>query len=317
MVVRIRKYLLNLWLFINDYIYLIRSLSNHYNKSNLERQILLLSHALEKGMTFKEKKTGWGKEKCMTLCNYTEQYLTNNAILSDVLIYSINIINNYKNDPKASKDSVLLSRISGITNKYKNVICCTPSVKIVEKPHLFENEAILDFFNSRYSVRNFSDKEVTNEEIQQAVSFAKCTPTACNRQSSRVYVFKNKETINKILDNQLGNQGWCDKAGAIVVLTGVQSYFSGGYERNQVFIDGGLFAMNLVYGFHLQHIATCFKMYVRSPKLDENFRNICGIPGNEQPIVLILCGHYCEEVTLSTASKRFNTPLQVDGESIM
>lgn len=296
---------------------MMRSLSSRYKISNLERKMLLLSHALEKGMTFKDKKNGWGKEKCIALCNCIGQYVNIINTLSDVLIYSINVINNYKCDTQASKDKSLEELICRITEKYKELLNSEMSgVKSISEPHAFDKELIMDFFNTRSSVRYFSNQEITNQEISDAVSFAKCTPTACNRQSSRIYVFRNKDVINSILDNQLGNQGWCNNANALIVLTGVQSYFGGGYERNQVFIDGGLFAMNLVYGLHLQHIATCFKMYVRSPKHDKLFRDICGIPRNEQPIVLILCGHYCEEKTLSTASGRFNTPLVIDGETI-
>lgn len=313
----IKEYISNLYLFLSDFINMMHSLSKRYQASNLERNILLQCHALEKGMTFTEKKNNWGKDKCLALCKAIEGYTSITDTSNAILIYAINTLKNYRSDSLSSKNAELNKKISNLLDKYNNYIRTKwDSITYVVKPHAFNKKIIVDFFNTRSSIRTYSSQAITNQEIMDAVSFAHCTPTACNRQSARVYAFKDKNKIASILDEQLGNQGWCNNAQALIVITGVQSYFNGNYERHQVFIDGGLFAMNLIYGLHLQNIASCFKMYVRRPKTDKIFKNICNIPENEQPIVLILCGHYCEGVSISTASPRFNTPLVIDGERI-
>lgn len=79
---------------------------------------------------------------------------------------------------------------------------------------------------------------------------------------------------------------------------------SGGYERHQALIDGGLYAMNFVWGLHLNHIATCFKMFVRESKREKEFKKIANIPENEIPIVLIMAGHYKAEAVVSPKSVR-------------
>ena len=315
---KIKDSISNLILFLSDYCCMIRCHSKRYVKSNLERDLLLLGHALEKGMTFENKKDEWGKDKCILLCNKVERYVALAGHSKEIVKYVVNIINNYKKDLHSSKDPKLNVIVAGVLDKNHSLIDNEiGSVKSVVEPMAFDKEQIIRFFASRSSVRSFSTDEVTDKELKQAVSFARYTPTACNRQSSRIYVFRNQSKIEEILINQLGSQGWCDKAKALIVLTGVQSYFGGNYERHQVFIDGGLFAMNLAYGLHLQHIAFCFKMYVRDMNRDKEFRKICGIPGNEQPIVLILCGHYKDSAVNSTASKRFDVPLTMDGSKIL
>lgn len=82
--------------------------------------------------------------------------------------------------------------------------------------------------------------------------------------------------------------------------------FRGGYERYQGLIDGGLYAMNLVWGLHLNHIATCFKMFVREPKREKTFKRIAKIPENEIPIVLVLAGHYKSSPVVSPKSVRID-----------
>lgn len=79
---------------------------------------------------------------------------------------------------------------------------------------------------------------------------------------------------------------------------------SGGYEHLQGLIDGGLYAMNFVHGLHLNHVATCFKMFIREPKIEKEFKQITDIPDNEIPIVLILAGHYKKTPVLSPKSVR-------------
>lgn len=226
-------------------------------------------------------------------------------------------MNSYTLDEYASKEKVLLERIGRIISKYPHQIDPdSTGLKTVSVPVQFDKNLIENFFKSRNSVRYFSDTPITKEEIYEASEFASCTPTACNRQSSRVYAFRDRETIKHILENQLGDQGWCNNADTLFVITGNQSYFGTGYERNQVFIDGGLFAMNFVYGLHLQHIGSCYKIYVRERKRDIEFMKICGIPANELPIVLILAGHYLQEPIQSPKSHRFKVPILIDGKQI-
>lgn len=64
--------------------------------------------------------------------------------------------------------------------------------------------------------------------------------------------------------------------------------------------------MNFVYGLHLNHVATCFKMFVREPKREKDFKKLANIPENEIPIILILAGHYKDAQVVSPKSVRIN-----------
>lgn len=303
--------------YVKDYRQLDRSLSDKFALANLERQMLLLSHALEKGMSFKTKKANWGGGKCKNLCILTEKYINLSGTISNQLILTINVLNSYLHDEFACKDSDLVYKINELKSQYVNLISPElTGLKYVSEPPQFDVHIIEEFFNSRNSVRYFSKQPITEFEILTASRFASCTPTACNRQSSKVYAFRDRESIRLILDNQLGDQGWCSNADTLFVITGIQTYFGSGYERCQVYVDGGLFAMNFDYGLHLQHIGSCFKMYVRDHNREKEFKKLCNIPENEIPIVLILAGHYQNEPIQSPKSHRFNVPTYLDGIEI-
>lgn len=315
---RLKDNISNLLDYVKDYQQLSRSLSDKYVLSNLERKMLLLSHTLEKGMSFKVKKENWGGEKCKSLCILAERYIALGGGITDQFILALNVLNSYLHDDFACKDSDLISMIKEQISRYNNLI--NPEMtglKSVSEPPFFDTHLIEEFFNSRNSVRYFSKQPITESEILKASQFASCTPTACNRQASKVYAFRDRESIMLILDNQLGDQGWCGNADTLFVITGIQSYFGSSYERYQVYIDGGLFAMNFDYGLHLQHIGTCFKMYIREHNREKKFKKLCGIPENEIPIVLILAGHYEEEPIQSPKSHRFKVLTHLDGKEII
>ena len=93
--------------------------------------------------------------------------------------------------------------------------------------------------------------------IKKAISIAQSTPSVCNRQTWRTHVFLDKEQIKEILKYQNGNRGFGEDAAAILIVTASLPYFIGVGERNQAFIDGGMYAMTLVYALHSLGLGTC------------------------------------------------------------
>lgn len=268
---------------------------NTNNKDKLRAKIMLLMHSIEKGMSFTDKKNGYGKEKAKGLLDVLKKYI-NQYGKDELSETALNILDKYFKDEQAYKAEDLkkefYSLIKNINFKLSDNI---GGVISVGKPVIsLTYSDLYSFYKSRRSIRYFSSEEIADSQINKAIEFAKLTPTACNRQTSKVYSFNDKSLMKQILENQLGDQGWCLNADTLFVITGNQSYFGGIYERSQVFIDGGLFSMNFVMGLHAQNIATCFKMYVREPNRDKSFRKITKIPHNEVPIVLIFAGHYLQ-----------------------
>ena len=73
--------------------------------------------------------------------------------------------------------------------------------------------------------------------------------------------------------------------------------------------------MNFVWGLHLNHIASCFKMFVRDISMQKKLNKLLDLPKNEVPIVVILAGHYKQEPVLGPYSHRFNHQcIYIDGK---
>ena len=277
-------------------------------KERLISRMLLTAHSLEKGMCFEKKKKNWGEAKAVHLLSLMNKYQSYGQ--DEYFTLVLNVLYKYSLDKDSSKEKSLVNDIRSITNKYHALL--TPDeygVKRVCAPISFDTNELLSFFSSRSSVRFYKDIDVSDEDIQKAYEIAKLTPTACNRQTCKVYVFKDNATKKQILENQLGDQGWAGNAPVMFVVTSDVSRFSGTYEHVQAYIDGGLFAMNFVWGLHLYHIASCFKMFVNEHKRMAEFHKLCDIPNNEVPIVLILAGYYKDEEILCPMSHRFGSQI--------
>jgi len=277
-------------------------------KEKMISLMLLNAHALEKGMCFRVKKKDWGEGKARTLLLLLKNYEQFGH--DEYFVMSLNVLYKYIEDSDSSKKQDLLDGIKEMTMKYKDIMRPNEyGVKEVGHIKEFNMQEIVRFFQSRMSVRFYKDNDVLEDDIMQAYEIAKLTPTACNRQTCKIYVIKDAILKKQILENQLGPQGWADKAPVLFVVTSDLSRFGGTYEHSQALVDGGLFAMNFVWGLHLNGIASCFKMFIREHKKQREFQKICGIPPKEIPIVLILGGYYKEENVLCPMSHRINNQI--------
>lgn len=306
-VIKISKDIIQSALFyISDFMFMIRySFSSAtLSKDHSLAQIMLAMHGLEKGMSFSVKRI-FGESKALSLTFLLKEHLAKYEC-DKVCKIAINILAEYLKNDASTKNEEVRSIIESFLMNYMDVLREDfAGTKKVVKPPYFNRTEIELFFETRSSVREYSNNIVTMDELKSAMKIASTTPTACNRQACRVHVFRDISMIKLLIDNQLGDQGWCTNATILFVITTNVSFFNFGYERSQPFIDGGLYAMNFVMGLHLNSIASCYKMFVREPKREREFKKIGNIPINEIPIVLILAGHYKEEIE-APRSKRID-----------
>lgn len=298
--------------FLHDYYkWLKYSLSiNATNTTGKQKAILLMNlHAIEKGLSFKKAKNGFGKEKVLKLITQTENHLRQHG--TDSLgLAALGVLNQYIQHPQSGKNDYIVKQFQTIADKYQvHSDSLIGGIKPINKESVSSDlsyERLYQFAAVRHSVRNFSDADVTEEQILQAVKFAQTAPSVCNRQTARVHVFE-KEAFEPIVNAQLGDQGWVKNANKLFIITTDMNFFGGMFERNQAYIEGGLFSMQFVMGLHAQKIASCCKMYIRSQANDKAVYKATGIPENEVLIMLILAGHYEDETVKVPYSFRFPT----------
>lgn len=159
------------------------------------------------------------------------------------------------------------------------------------------------FVKTRYSVRQFTGAEVARDDIRTAVELALKTPRVCNRETRRVYAAHAPDARARLLGFQNGNRGFGHLAGAVLMITSDMRQFTDLGERNQCWIDGGMFAMSLAYALHAQGLGTCMLNWSAPFWRDRTMRKDLNIPDYEAVITMMAVGHLPESMDLAQSAR--------------
>jgi nitroreductase len=298
------------WLFF-EYRLLVKHLGSadrEKNPQKIKANLIIENHIIEKGLSFGDVKVGFGEEKIARLLddlyNYHIRYGDINfvtQILSTVYTY---IDFNKKNNHKSEKIIIKFDRIKNLINtdlpESKGAIIRLTKEKILGKS-LIDFEG---FVNSRYSIRNFTGEPIDIDKIKNAIRIAGKTPSACNRQPWKTHLFLNNEKLSAILDFQTGARQFKTQITCAILVTSSYNSFFGG-EYHQPYVNGGLYAMTLIFALHSFGLGTIpLNMGFTYKKL-KDLKNIVDLSEDEVPIILIGIGNLPESLNVA-ASERFD-----------
>lgn len=276
---------------------------------NIMADIIRLSHSIEKGLTMPAFRPGFGVKVLKNLVIKILEYKALYGKKNHQLLHAVGVIYDYQKvhiEIGFDIDKKVLEIISILSNEFKGT--GPVQQKKITKQEYFSNtnSDFKKFSKSRASIRDYSNQSIEINELNEVIEIAQSAPSACNRQSSRVYIYTNKDKINKILEVQGGNRGFGHLSDKLIIITSSLGVWAGLHERYQSYVDGGIFAMNILYALHYKKIVGCILNCSVSPKKDLLLRDICKIDKSENFIAMVSCGYPQEEIKIAV-SKRFNT----------
>ena len=219
-----------------------------------EASIIKMYHAVEKGLSYVDYRPGFGRKNIDNLILSLEQYSRRYDTQAFFYETALSVLHEYvrKNKEVGLVDEELEQKINslpGKANQCGGIIDFLPYQKN-------QNYTFADFIKSRHSMRHFSDVPVDFERIVKALETAQHTPSACNRHGWRSWIILERDALQSVLANQNGNRGFGQEISALIVVTGDLRCFNRGRELHQVFIDGGMYAMNVLHGLHDEGLAS-------------------------------------------------------------
>lgn len=156
----------------------------------------------------------------------------------------------------------------------------------------------------RSSVRDFSGESIDINAVSRAIQNATKTPSVCNRQGWSVYLLQNKKKIEQLLEYQRGFKGYPKLPECVLTITVSNSTFLSPVERNEAFVDGGLFAMSVIYGLEYEGLAAVTLNAMMNSKDEKNIRNIVNINNSEQVILFIAVGQFKEKTIVPISNRK-------------
>lgn len=302
------------WRFIKEafHFYKLTTLYNasHHMDDDMEKMqytLLRENHVIEKGMSMRNPRKGFGQQKVSELLKRLQKYyaLYGDKDL-DFLKYPLATIKKYIEYTEANG-----VKIESIKNEYKNIashfdaseIRSHAGIQEVTKEFIFStcNSNFKSLLNSRHSIRYFSDKPVDRKIIVEALELAQRTPSACNRQGWKTHVFQGDKSV-ELMKWQGGCHGFEEELkNSILVTANLKAFLS--YEVHQAYVDGGLYAMNLINAIHSLGLGciplSCGFEYEKLQGL-----SAFGIPENEVPIVIVAFGNLPDKFKVAVSTRK-------------
>ena len=284
--------------------------ASHHTDEDIEKMqytLLRENHVIEKGMSMRNPRKGFGQQKVSALLGRLNKYLDlygnedrefMRYPLSTIKSY-ISYTENHGTDiPEIKKSYIELERKTDIGEIVTHAGIMETTKAEIQSMCNTDFESLL---YSRHSIRYFSDEPVPHEKIVKALELAQRTPSACNRQGWRTHVYKGSQSID-LVKWQGGSHGFEDECRHTILVTANLKAFLW-HETHQAYIDGGLYTMNLINALHSLGLGciplSCGFEYPKLYQLKE-----FGIPENEVPIVIIAFGNLLNKFNVAVSARK-------------
>ena len=261
--------------------------ANSLSDANLEALISIEYHRLEKGLSHPKRRASFGADAALRL---KDALAAANArgLCTPITMYASEVLAGHQKvvagDQAESVGCRILSRDA--------ILSCS---SISARP----------FFSSRHSIRCFDASQPASlATIHDAISLAIHTPSVCNRQTWRVLICESEEARLAALALQNGNKGFGHLASHVLIVASDRACFASIGERNQPWIEAGLFSMSLVYALHALGLGTCCLNWSVDNQRDAELKKALTIPESYAIAMMIAVGSLPSEISVAESRRR-------------
>lgn len=276
---------------------------NFNNKDIRGYKSVMTYHSLEKSLSYEKRNNNHGWNTAFQALDMAKSFKDSKVGFFDQkLIYSLsNFVNHPSN--KIHKNAIIIKN-----ELLKNKIFEPKDNLTIQMSKEDFHKGMLDnpkeFFESRYSLREFSNQIVDESEIKKAIKLAMKTPSVCNRQEWHIYHTSDEDVKQTALSYQSGNKPFGKNIpNLLIVTTDLNAFFSSN-ERYQNWIDGGLISMSIIYALHSLGIASCPLNWSQFPSVDIAFRKKIKIKSNHNIIMFIAAGYPKESNQVCSSDRK-------------
>lgn len=273
-------------------------------------RIMYNVHALEKGLArTADRRLGFGKRALSNLNDAMAVFRAKGYDTSAfAYVEGLSVIQRYiELHEAADHDVAFLSEI--VAREFRepapDATCTAAGTKTVTRADKLGNaqKTFYEIAQGRSSVREFSGEPIDAEKVMAALRNAGRTPSVCNRQGWRVYWVEDKERSREVLEHQRGF-GYPQMPEVLLAITVSNNTYLSPVERNQGFVDGGLFAMSVLYGLEQEGLAAVALNACLYTKDQKAIRKILDIDDSEVIIMFMAIGSFPDESVVPVSDRK-------------
>jgi nitroreductase len=270
-------------------------------------KVILTYHVLEKGLTMPNRRLDFGHQVVLDLMGQINDFIKLWGSDPQVL-HAVGTVKSYF---KLHRDSGFdFSNNCEYWNQVEKFCACHENIPDSQQ-YIFSREEFFGdvkdvfgkFAHSRHTVRHYCGS-IPYGEIVNSVALAQTAPSACNRQHSRVHCVSDHNLRNQLLSLQNGNRGFGMDADKLLVVTTDLHDIQCIEERNDPYVNAGIFIMNLCYALHYYKIGCCILNWHVVPETDLIARELLHIPCSESIVAIIACGLVPDKFEVAQSPKK-------------
>ena len=279
------------------------------SQSNRQAILTMQCHCIEKGLALKEPRPGFGQPLVESLISNLKAYIQDfgTCALTEAAVCTLLEYRGFLAAHGLS-NLALDQNLEDIAQRHGKSLdgFCAYATAVVSKTEIHSAAAIEieKFLRARHSVRQFAPVPVEIRLVERAVELAITAPSVCNRQPWRVHCYRTPSTIGPILRYQNGNRGFSEQIAVLLIVTCDLGCFVSVAERNEAWIDGGMFSMLLLLALHSMGLGTCCLNACMEDDEEILLRQTARIPDNEVIIMMIAVGHLPERFRVTRSQRK-------------
>ena len=259
------------------------------NKNKLFFEIRRVRHSFEKGMALPNPRKKFGSNNMTHLVKLLED---DKSPLGKC------------HDKEIAKGIIDAYQQFSASMENKTSVSAANTVFLRSELEKYTEDHFSNFLQNRHSIRQFSKEKITHDEVIKVIDSARHAPSVCNRQTTRVIFVAETDKIQKIMSLHKGNRGFGHQIPGVFVVVSDLYGFVSTEERNQCWIDGGLFSMYLGLSLSANGFGHCMLNWSSDIRSDKQLIKLLGLSESMRIIMLIAFGRVPEKQLVARSTKR-------------
>lgn len=270
----------------------------------LSSKTLIETHTIEKGLALPEPRPHFGQDKIRILLDMNEGWEPAKEDLSRKML--LGALRHYRDSfaDEPAPDPALATRMDAFLNSH-DLSDAQGGVKEVLPGDLVSNAVAAAFITSRFAARDFGKRALDDNEINDVVTLAQQAPSQCNRQSVRLHVYRDRSVIDALLVLQGGASGFSQVVPTLFVVTSQITSWGGPQQRNQLYVDGGIYLQTLLLSLSARGFANCPLNLAIHNKTERLIKQAGNIPTRERLVAMVAAGPPPPHVYRAACSPRW------------
>ena len=179
----------------------------------------------------------------------------------------------------------------------------TKTIKKADKACNTE-KGFYELAQGRSSSREFSGEPIDLDKVMNAIRNAERTPSVCNRQGVEGVLGRGQGVGAQGAQAPARLRATHKMPEVLLTITVSNNTYLSPVERNQAFVDGGLFAMSVMYGLEYEGLAAVplnAMMYYKDQKA---VRELLDIGDSEMISMFIAVGDFLDEFVVPISDRK-------------